>query len=230
MSWFNLDPQSIVERSRASGVDPNLPSLGTSLRRGIVGFTLVSVAGFAPWALAGRWFHRTVGEAGLYAVCAVTFIGLSGLLLHRLIIGPGSLVRFYKLFGVAFTAYSVAWIVGWMTLRGHLGSVVGLLAGTAAMGWMLARAFDATGTVLKVIAALFVLNAFGYFIGGWVEGGLVGLNEFSLFGMTVEKPARMMLAKLLWGVCYGIGFGAGLGLAFHDCQGNVRALLSPGKD
>jgi hypothetical protein len=230
MSWFNLDPQSIVERSRASGVAPNLPSLGTSLRRGIVGFTLMSVAGFAPWALAGRWFHRTVGEAGLYAVCAVTFIGLSGLLLHRLIIGPGSLVRFYKLFGVAFTAYSVAWIVGWMTLRGHLGSVVGLLAGTAAMGWMLARAFDAIGTVLKVIAALFVLNALGYFIGGWVEGGLVGLDEFSLFGMTVEKPARMMLAKLLWGVCYGIGFGAGLGLAFHYCQSNVRTLLSLPKD
>jgi hypothetical protein len=35
-------------------------------------------------------------------VCAIVFIVLSGLLLHRLIIGPGSLGRFYKLFSAAF--------------------------------------------------------------------------------------------------------------------------------
>src|SRR3954451_21357803 len=86
MSWFQLDPESIAERVRASGGVANAPSLGASLIRGIVGFTLVSVAGFAPWALAGRWFHRAIGEAGLYILCAVVFIGLGGLLLHRLII------------------------------------------------------------------------------------------------------------------------------------------------
>src|SRR5688572_9196427 len=132
MSWFQLDAGQVVERVRAEGQVPEVPSLGSFVQRGIVGFTVLSVAGFAPWAVMGRWFYRNLGETGLYIVCAVVFIGLSGPLLHRLIIGPGSLSRFYKLFGVTFAAYSVLWIAGWMTLRGHPGSLVGLLAGTAA--------------------------------------------------------------------------------------------------
>src|SRR5262245_30779088 len=134
MSWFQLDPDSIAERARHNGSVAEVPSLGTTLRRGIIGFTIVSVAGFAPWVLAGEWLHRTLGEAGLSAVCAVVFIGASGLFLHRLIIGSGSLSRFYKLFAVVFTAYSAAWILGYMTLGGHLGSLIGLLAGTVVMG------------------------------------------------------------------------------------------------
>ena len=91
MSCFQLDPQSVVDRVTASGAPVQIPSLAGSLLRGILGFTIVSVAGFAPWALGGRLLQRSVGEAGMYAACAVTFIGLSGLVLHRLIIGPGSL-------------------------------------------------------------------------------------------------------------------------------------------
>jgi hypothetical protein len=161
----------------------------------------------------------------MYAVCAFVFIGLSGPLLHRLIIGPKSLSRFYKLFSIAFAAYSVAWIVGWMSLRGDPGSIAGLLAGTAVMGWMFAHAFDAQRELLKVIAALFILNAAGYFIGGWVEGSLIHLKELSILGVALTKPARVTMAMLAWGVCYGIGFGAGLGIAFYLCQSQARALI-----
>ena len=226
MSWFQLDPESIAKRCAGNVL---VPTLGVSLRRGMVGFTVVSVAGFAPWVLAGQWIHQHVGEAGLYAVCAAVFIGLSGPLLHRLIIGAGSLVRFYKLFGVGFAAYSIGWIVGWMALRGNFGSVVGLLVGTVAMGWIFTRAFDAGKEMLKVMTALFVLNALGYFIGGWVEGSVGRLNELSLPGFSLEKSACRALGKILWGVCYGVGFGAGLGLAFYFCQGRVRALLAKTK-
>ena len=210
MSWFQLDPESVASRVRSSGGPAGLPSLGASLGRGIAGFTVVSVAGFAPWALGERWFPSAVV---MYAACALVFVALSGLLLHRLIIGPGSLARFYKLFGVAFGAYSVAWIAGWMSLGGHKGSLVGLLAGTAAMGWILACAFDARGAAPKVIAALFVLNALGYFAGGWVEG-------------SVARFAPKTAAMLLWGVCYGVGLGAGLGIAFHLCQAGARERLA----
>src|SRR5438105_10282699 len=98
MSWFQLGAQSLAARASTDGSPTTVPSLASSLRRGIVGFTVVSIAGFAPWALFGRWFHQNVGETGMYAICALVFIGLSGLLLHRLIIGRQSLVRFYKLF------------------------------------------------------------------------------------------------------------------------------------
>lgn len=212
MSWFQLDPQSIAKRARAAGSP--VPSLGASLMRGIIGFTVVSVAGFVPWAVFGNWFHRQGGEAGMYAACAVVFLALTSPLLHRLIIGPGSMSRFYKVFCPAFAAYSVAWIVGWMTLRGHLGSIAGLAAGTMVMACMLVAAFDALRVVVKVFLALFVLNSIGYFVGGISEAAFI--KQYPLY------------AKLSWGVFYGLGFGAGLGLAFHICQERARKLLAGG--
>ena len=218
MGWFQLDPQRLAHRARHT----RILSLSQSIWLGVIGFTVVSVAGFAPWAIAGRWFYRNIGEAGLYAVCAVVFIGLNGLLLHKLIIGSGSLQRFYKLFTIAFAAYAVAWIVGWMSLKGHPGSIVGLLAGTVAMGIIMAEAFEARRQVLVIIAALFILNTAGYFIGGWVEAWVAASD--GLFGLA--RSGRIMLAKLLWGLFYGIGFGAGLGIAFYLCQSKARQLLA----
>jgi hypothetical protein len=229
MSWFQLDSNSVAGRVRAGGVPPEIPCLGTSLQRGILGFTILSIAGFAPWAIGGRWLHQHVGEIGLYCACAAAFIGLSGPLMHRLILGPGSLIRFYKLFGLAFAANSVLWIAGWMALRGTAGSVVGLLAGTGAMGWVLARAFDAQNATVKIVAALFLLNSLGYFVGGWVEGAVIGAKSVTVFGSTLDRYVQAALAKLLWGLCYGVGFGAGLGLAFHLCQARTRAELRIGQ-
>jgi hypothetical protein len=225
MGWFQLDPTSIAARARGANPPARVPGLAGSLWRGILGFTVVSMAGFAPWAVTGKWFYQNIGEAGLYAVCAIVFIGLSGLLLHQLIIGPGSLGRFYKLFSLAFAAYSVAWIAGWMSLRGHPGSFAGLLAGAAVMGWMLATAFDARSAALKIIAALFVFNATGYFIGGFFEGWLLDMKECNVVGVPLTQSTQALVAKMQWGVCYGLGLGAGLGLAFYFCQAQARALL-----
>ena len=222
MSWFQLDPPSLA--ARAQGTRP--PSLVASLMRGIVGFTVVSVAGFLPWGVFGKWFHTHGGELGMYITCAVLFIVLTGLLLHGLIMGKGSLSRFYKLFIIAFTAYSAAWIAGWMILRGNPGSIAGLLAGTVVMGAMFAAAFDAWGEVLKVIAALFIFNAIGYFVGGLFEGPMMHAPELMIAGVKLDKPTQMMVAKMQWALCYGIGFGAGLGIAFYLCQKRARALLA----
>ncbi len=210
MAWFQLDPQSLADRARESGA--GVLGLRASLLRGALGFTAVSVAGFVPWAVFGRPLHRLLGEAGMYGVCALVFVGLSGPMLHRLILGPGSLGRFWRLFSLAFTAYSAAWIAGWMALRGHPGSIAGLLAGTAVMGWMLCTAFDARRELIRVVAGLFVLNSAGYFLGGELEGALI--------------RRQAVAAMLLWGVCYGLGLGAGLGLAFHFCQRRARELLA----
>src|SRR3954452_7383784 len=112
MALFQLDPASIAARVRASGTAAQAPTLGQSLLHGTLGFTAVSVAGFAPWPIIGQWFHW-VSEVGLYVSCAAVFIALSGICLHRLIIGPGSLVRFYGLFSIAFLAYAAGWVAVW---------------------------------------------------------------------------------------------------------------------
>ena len=98
-----------------------------------------------------------------------------------------------------------------MWLRGDAGSIAGLLGGTAVMGAILAFAFDAPRAMGKSIAVLFFLNTLGYYAGGWFEGKLA--IDHRLAGM------------LLWGICYGIGLGAGLGVAFHLCQERARAAL-----
>ncbi|HEX9699826.1 MAG TPA: hypothetical protein VGD06_10235 [Acidobacteriota bacterium] len=224
MGWLQLDPAGIAARARTAD-SVRVPTLAASMGRGAVGFAIVSVAGFAPWAFLGRWLGQTVGELGLYAACALVFVGLSGLLLHPLVIGPGSLPRFYKLFTPAFLAYSIGWIAGWMGLGGHLGGLLGLLAGTAIMGWILVTAFEASGALVKVVAALFVLNAIGYFAGGWIAYGVMGSESLPLIGNVVSRGTQMRIGMLLWGVFYGLGLGAGLGYAFHACQERARQLL-----
>ena len=217
---FQLDPASIAARVRAAQPPTIPPSLETSVARGMAGFTVVSLGGFGPWVFASRWFHQHGGEGLMYVACAIAFIILSGLLLHPLIIGPGALRRFYQLFGLAFGAYAIAWTVGWMALGGNAGSVVGLLAGTGAMGWVLTRAFVARGVLVKVISALFVSNTVGYFAGGWAHVAVLqGL-------LQLPAPDRIMLAKAVWGLSYGLGFGAGIGLAFYWCQTGARQRLA----
>jgi hypothetical protein len=192
----------------------------------VCGFTIVSLAGFAPWAFAGRALHRVVGEVGLYVACAAVFILLSGVFLHRLIIGPGSLARFYVLFTAAFMAYAVCWTVGWMSLRGNLGSIVGLFLGASAMAAILVWAFGAREAFLQVATALFVLNAIGYFAGGWAEAEIVRLKTIHALGAILSAHTTRIAAMLAWGACYGIGLGAALGVAFYACQTRARALLT----
>jgi hypothetical protein len=223
---FGLDPQSIAERVKASGQSPCVPTLRESVLRGTIGFTLVSLGGFAPWTFASRWLHRTIGETGMYATCAIVFVGLSGLLLHRLIIGSGSLARFYEIFSFAFIIYAIGWTVGWMALRGHTGSIVGLLAGTAAMGAVLAHGFGARDAALKIIAALFIANAAGYFVGQWAHDAALALKEGNALGIVLEKSTRATLSKAVWGLFYGLGFGAGIGFAFHACQDKARKRIA----
>lgn len=223
---FSLDPQSIVARANASSQPVHLPTLGESVMRGMIGFTLVSLGGFAPWVLAGRWFYRNTGELGLYLACAIVFIGLSGVLLHRLIIGPGSLRRFYQIFSLAFVGYAVAWTIGWMVFRGVTGSVVGALAGIAVMGGIFAIGFAARGAFLKIFAVLLVANVAGYFIGEWAHNLALALKEGNVTGLVLGQSVRSLLSKTLWGLCYGLGFGVGIGFTFYSCQTEARRLLN----
>jgi hypothetical protein len=211
IGMFDLDAESIAARAKSSIPPSRIPRTGESILRGALGFMIVSAIGFAPWAIFERWF-RSMRETQLYIACTAAFILASGPFLHRLIIGPGSLSRFYKVFTLAFLAYAGAWIALWTTLRGNEGEFFGLLAGSVAMGAVLSMAFKASGTSwIASIAALFVGNAAGYYLGDWLY--------------HTNSHTHRYLAMTGWGICYGLGFGAGIGLAFYLSQKEARARL-----
>jgi len=189
---------------------PPPPTLSAALVRGSIGGILLSVAGFAPWAWFGRPLTRWLGEAGFYGVCALVFIALSAPLLSHLLGGHRRLLRFYGLFVVSFTLYSVGWIVGWMVWRGFTGEVVGLVLGCALMAVVLVIWFRKPGHVPVVTLLLLAAQVPGYFLGSWVYAQMSGMDDGPLASPT--------LAKLLWGAFYGWGLGAGLGAALWWLQ------------
>lgn len=172
-------------------------------------FTLVSIAGFAPWVLAGRWFYRTVGEGGLYAACLLAFLGAAVLLLPALLTGERRVRRTALWFLPAFTAYAVVWCACWFGFGGRTGEWTGALIGGAVFValsvWTLGRPRTLFITTLVFLAA----HTAGYFAGDLA---------YRVLGSSASKTIGM----LAWGVCYGIGFGAGIGWLVHACQARPR--------
>jgi hypothetical protein len=192
------------------GSPPVTRYAGAGIVYGSIGGILLSVAGFLPWALAGRFLTKAMGEAGFYAVCAVVFLGASGPLLHHLLKGEKTLVRFYRLFVASFVPYAIGWTAGWMALRGHAGSLAGLILGCLAMALVLCAWFGRWRAVVVVTGLLLVAQVPGYFVGGWAYAWLGGLAK--------GVPWLAVVAKLSWGVFYGWGLGAGLALALGRLQ------------
>ena len=178
-----------------------LPSFSRAIATGAIGFGLVSLCVFATVAFAERWMYQNLGLFGSYLVWIVLFILLSGAVFGSLVVGRWRLPRFYLLFGVAFFAYAAAWIVAYFTLRNTAGEVVGSIAGSILMAVVFALGFGALRSMVKLSAVLFVSNFLGYFFG-------VALFNY------LSPPAGM----LLFGVVYGLFFGAGIGAALHLVQ------------
>jgi hypothetical protein len=179
-------------------------------------FATVSALGFAVWAFGGRWFEHHGGETLLYLACAVVFVGASGLLMCPLVQGSKRLARFYKIFVPAFTAYAIAWCAAWFLFRFGAGEWVASFAGSAALCLVMGIALGNMRPVVKVIFVVFPLHSAGYFFGGHF---FYWLNAAARTQRSIELS---LIAKLGWGVIYGLGFGAALGCAFFTFQAGSR--------
>lgn len=188
-------------------------TLASSVTRGGLGFAAVSLAAFSVWAFAGQWLSANVREAGFYAAVAIVFVALSGLVLHPLVRGPGSIRRFYKAFVPAFAAYAVVWSLLWFALQSRLGEWLGSLGGSVAFAALIGRALGTLRPLAKVSAVLFLAHSVGYFMGG-------DFYYWSKAPAAVELLGGISrtLGRLGWGLFYGLGFGAGLGYAFFSFQ------------
>jgi len=209
MSLFGLSADQIVARVRSSGSKVRPPTLNHSVWFGAVGFCLASVLVFATVAFGERWMYRHLGLTGAYIFWTAAFIAAGGGVLSRLVIGPGKLARFYALFSLAFLAYAVGWVAAYFSMPNRAGEWLGSIAGAVLMGLVLAWAFGAMGSLLKIIAVLLVGNSAGYFLGDFLNSSLRG-----------------KAGMLAWGVAYGLGLGAGLGAALYFAQSPVRERLN----
>ena len=174
----------------------------SSILRGAIGFAVVSAAAFSVWVYGGKWFHQHGGEAAMYAGCCLVFLGIAGLLLHPLLNGPKSLARFYKIFIPAFLLYAVAWCAGWFLMGAGRGEWVASLAGSIAFTLVMAAMLKGWRALLVSTLVMFVAHSAGYFAGEKV----------------CYTSLHSAMSELLWGVCYGLGFGAGIGYAFAAMQ------------
>lgn len=225
MSLFGLDADAVRERIAVKGASARVPSLARSLLVGSLGFGAVGFAAFSVWAFGGRWLYLRAGEGGLYVACALVFIGLSGLLLHTLVIGPGALWRFYGLFSASFGVYAIAWCAGWFLLRGKLGEWMGSLAGTAVLALILAAEFSGARQWLSSFLVLFLAHSAGYFVGEFFYECLSHQPSTEVFGYFLDKSKLVKIGMLLWGISYGFGFGLGLGYVLYAVQSPIRKRL-----
>jgi hypothetical protein len=178
-----------------------VPSLSKAITTGAIGFGVVSLCVFATVAFAERWMIQNLGLAGAYITWIVLFILLSGAVFGSLVAVRWRLPKFYLLFGLAFFAYSAAWMLAYFKLGRTAGEAVGSLIGSVLMALVFAWGFGALRAIVKLSAVLFVSNFFGYFVG-------VALFDF------FSAP----LGMLLFGVVYGLFFGAGIGVALQLVQ------------
>jgi hypothetical protein len=190
--------------------DPQIsaaPSLPRSIVTGAIGFCLVSLCVFATVAFGERWLYRNLGVTGAYVTWTVLFVLLSGALFGSLV--RVSLPRFYLLWTIAFFAYAASWSAAYFILRRTTGEVVGALVGSILMGVVLAAGLRAFGSLAKICAVLLVANAAGYFLGAAIFTSFLNATGMLLFGV-------------IYGLFFGAGIGGALYLAQHD-RTNARA-------
>lgn len=176
---------------------------------GVWRFTLVGLAGFTPWIVGGGWFYRTIGEVGLYVTCLVAFLAAAMLLLPVLLDGPQRFKRCAAFFIPAFIAYAVVWCACWFALGGPAGEWLGALAGGSVFTLIAIRILGRPRSIPLALVVVVSTQVLGYFAGD------AAMRVIAAGG----RPGAIGMAA--WGVCYGIGFGAGLGWLIHACRKDV---------
>lgn len=205
---LDLDSDSVISRIEASDEKVALPNLKQSIIVGAIGFTIVSVLLFGIWAGAGRWMYQNLGATLFYSLLGVGFMAGGGGAFKPVLIG-NNLGRFYALFVGAFFVYAAVWMACWFTIR-EVGEWVASGLGPALMAMIFTWAFRANEQMWRCVTAMVAGHTLGYFIGEW---------------LFYWEPLQNRYGMLLWGVTYGVGFGAGIAATLYWCQTETRGKL-----
>jgi hypothetical protein len=180
-----------------------------SVLRGALGFAVVGVASFSVWAMGGKVFAPLGGEKAMYAGCTLVFLLLSGALLYPLVQGGARWRRFNQAFLPAFFAYALLWSVLWFAYGFGAGEWAASALGSLVFVSVCALVLGGWRALPLATMVLFMTHSAGYFLGG-----------------ELYYPSdRTMLMKCVWGLCYGLGFGAGIGYVFWALQRAAQRKL-----
>lgn len=168
--------------------------MGRSVGLGALGFGLVSVVVYGTVAFGGRWFYRTLTEAGAYAFWAGVYLLGAPWLLARLLAPVGMRRRYGLAFVVGFLAYAVGWVAAYFPMRNKPGELLASVLGPALFAVVMSVAFRNKRVWPSTAVAMSVGHGLGYFAGDFLNSALGGAA-----GM------------LMWGVCHGLGYGAAIG-------------------
>ena len=138
----------------------------------------------------------------LYLGCFLVFAVLSGLLMHPLLEGTGTLRRFNRIFIPAFLAYTFAWCAAWFLMGAGKGEWAASFAGSLAFTAVMAAMLKKGRALLPAALVMFVTHSAGYFAGEKI----------------CQASLHSVPGELAWGLLYGLGFGAGIGHAFWAMQ------------
>ena len=117
------------------------------------------------------------------------------------------------------------WCSFWFLLRFGVGEWLGSLAGSFAFVAVTGWRFGNLRPVPGVSVAFFTAHSLGYFAGGKLMQFLTSPTGVELFS-SLPKAQLGTVAKLSLGLFYGLGFGAGLGYAFHVFQKSGQAATT----
>lgn len=180
-------------------------------------FTIVSLLSFSVWAFGSQLFGS---EPAMYAACAVVFLGGGGLALLPAAGAKGrEAVRFCLVFALAYLAYAFLWSLAWFTFPGPFGETIGSAAGLLAFAATMRKGTALGGGILVGTALLFLYHSVGYAAGGFLYQVLQGRGRWGIETGWSPETVRH-LARLSWGLCYGLGVGAGIVALLHRSRQN----------
>jgi hypothetical protein len=182
-------------------------------------FALVSVLAFGFWAIQPKILPKNYGEPATFVGCLIAFAVFAEIFLVPLVHPPNARRKFNGSFIPAFVVYAAVWSACWFAqkipAREWVGSALGCAAFAAILHWRL----GAREGLWKAMLVLIVTHTAGYYFGGKVFYMARHPPEFIA---SWPRENIWTLAKLMWGLCYGLGFGAGIGYAFDRFQRAAR--------
>ena len=179
-------------------------------------FALVALLSFSVWAVGASWYST---EKGMYALCALVFLGLGGLALLPAsgLRGGRAAVGLCLRFALGFAVYALVWSVSWFTFHDTFGEGIGSFFGLLGLTAILKRGTDSPHDLLTATAIVFLWHTLGYYIGGLAYQALQNRGVLAV-ELPLEKSTVPTVARFAWGLFYGLGLGFGLAKLLHSAR------------